>query len=615
MNIIIMYSDAQQNMIFWLLDQGYDYEEILKTMETCSDNEELLKLLELKKSSTKSIMDTQEKISESQEKIPDMIGEKEILEEKFSGYQEKISDMIGKKENLETEIKSLKYLLDSQEKHAKYEMVDEEIKVPKKSEIGIIPFKQGKKPLTYFKANEIFKVFSPSVSQKQQMIPYKQGKAKLKYFDFDSLIKPLPVPVKDPIEVPIKVQTEVPIKVPIQVPIKDPLQVPIKPPSEIPHALKNPGPKSVLKHFPDPLIITSKAEISNFLQSLGIPKLQAEEASEICPNLADAMLNFGLEVPKKLVPLYQVPEKAPAIKKHVKFNEPEESDPIAPESTSSYHKALGAYTVNITENPSYFTDYIYQQESNLAPNGTKRINKELTALKKTLPCDSPAAIFCLVYGSNMSKIRCLLSGTVDTPYAHGLYCFDIFLPSDYPQVPPQFFFRTTGNYSFRFNPNLYVNGKLCLSVINTWAGHEEERWDPSNSSLLQVFLSIQSLVMDSNIIQKEPGFDKLNTNSVENLEYQYEVLYGNIKYAMIDQIKYPARGFENIITMHFKEKKQEILENLMKNIERSKGYAPMGDVYTQNPGVFTKFLKGNVYDILIEQYFELHELLNSPKFN
>lgn len=38
----------------------------------------------------------------------------------------------------------------------------------------------------------------------------------------------------------------------------------------------------------------------------------------------------------------------------------------------------------------------------------------------------------------------------------------------------------------RFNPNLYNDGKVCLSVLNTWHGRPEERWNPETSSLLQV---------------------------------------------------------------------------------------------------------------------------------
>lgn len=32
--------------------------------------------------------------------------------------------------------------------------------------------------------------------------------------------------------------------------------------------------------------------------------------------------------------------------------------------------------------------------------------------------------------------------------------------------------------------------KVCLSVLNTWHGRPEEKWNPSTSSLLQVIILI-----------------------------------------------------------------------------------------------------------------------------
>jgi len=44
------------------------------------------------------------------------------------------------------------------------------------------------------------------------------------------------------------------------------------------------------------------------------------------------------------------------------------------------------------------------------------------------------------------------------------------------------------------NPNLYANGKVCLSLLGTWKGnHAVEMWDPVKSNLLQVILSIQGM--------------------------------------------------------------------------------------------------------------------------
>ncbi|XP_008484149.1 probable ubiquitin-conjugating enzyme protein 17 [Diaphorina citri] len=48
---------------------------------------------------------------------------------------------------------------------------------------------------------------------------------------------------------------------------------------------------------------------------------------------------------------------------------------------------------------------------------------------------------------------------------------------------------TTGRHSVRFNPNLYNDGKVCLSILNTWHGRPEEKWNAHTSSFLQVLVS------------------------------------------------------------------------------------------------------------------------------
>ena len=43
--------------------------------------------------------------------------------------------------------------------------------------------------------------------------------------------------------------------------------------------------------------------------------------------------------------------------------------------------------------------------------------------------------------------------------------------------------------------NLYEEGKVCLSILGTWAGDKSESWSASRSSLLQALVSIQGLVL------------------------------------------------------------------------------------------------------------------------
>lgn len=63
------------------------------------------------------------------------------------------------------------------------------------------------------------------------------------------------------------------------------------------------------------------------------------------------------------------------------------------------------------------------------------------------------------------QIHALITGPFDTPYEGGFFYFLIRCPPDYPIRPPRVKLETTGNGRVRFNPNLYRNGKVCLSII------------------------------------------------------------------------------------------------------------------------------------------------------
>jgi ubiquitin-conjugating enzyme E2 Z len=62
---------------------------------------------------------------------------------------------------------------------------------------------------------------------------------------------------------------------------------------------------------------------------------------------------------------------------------------------------------------------------------------------------------------------------------------------------------TTGNRTVRFNPNLYREGKVYLSILGTWEG---PAWTTINT-ISTVLLSIQSL-MNQNPYYNEPGYQK-----------------------------------------------------------------------------------------------------------
>lgn len=131
------------------------------------------------------------------------------------------------------------------------------------------------------------------------------------------------------------------------------------------------------------------------------------------------------------------------------------------------------------------------------------------------------------YEDRADLLRSLIVGPENTPYQDAPFVIDWMLDSNFPNSPPIAHFHswTNGNgrgethlatpslmqclTSFAVNPNLYEEGKVCLSILGTWVGDQSESWSAARSSLLQAFVSIQGLVLVKEPWFCEPAYDKL----------------------------------------------------------------------------------------------------------
>ena len=149
--------------------------------------------------------------------------------------------------------------------------------------------------------------------------------------------------------------------------------------------------------------------------------------------------------------------------------------------------------------------HTYVKETNSSSSiQRKQILKELSTYQTALPIEYGSSVFIRAMEGRMDLLRCLIIGPDDSPYACGLFFFDIYLDR-YPTGPPKVKFLTTGSGKYRMNPNLYNDGKVCLSLLGTWAG---PGWQPGESTLLQVLVSIQSLILVQDPYFNEPGFQR-----------------------------------------------------------------------------------------------------------
>lgn len=136
-----------------------------------------------------------------------------------------------------------------------------------------------------------------------------------------------------------------------------------------------------------------------------------------------------------------------------------------------------------------------------------RISKEFKALKSSLP----SSILVRSFETRSDLLRVLIIGSAGTPFEDAPFMIDFHL-ENYPHSPPKAFFHSFTNGNGRVSPNMYEDGKICLSLLGTWNGdHPSESWNSETSTLLQVFVSISSLVLVVEPYFTEPAFEKFKT--------------------------------------------------------------------------------------------------------
>ncbi|KAI2663451.1 (E3-independent) E2 ubiquitin-conjugating enzyme UBE2O [Labeo rohita] len=189
------------------------------------------------------------------------------------------------------------------------------------------------------------------------------------------------------------------------------------------------------------------------------------------------------------------------------------------------------------------------QQSGGKPEAKKffsTVRKEMALLATSLP----DGIMVKTFEDRMDLFSALIKGPNRTPYEDGLFLFDIQLPNIYPAVPP--LFRYLSQCSGRLNPNLYDNGKVCVSLLGTWIGKGTERWT-SKSSLLQVLISIQGLILVNEPYYNEAGFDSDRglQEGYENSRCYNEMALIKMVQSMTQLLQQPVEVFQQEVCEHF----------------------------------------------------------------
>ncbi|KAG8642466.1 hypothetical protein MANES_12G089256v8 [Manihot esculenta] len=113
----------------------------------------------------------------------------------------------------------------------------------------------------------------------------------------------------------------------------------------------------------------------------------------------------------------------------------------------------------------------------------------------------------------------------------------------------------------RLNPNLYECGKVCLSLLGTWSGRQNEMWIPGTSTMLQVLVSIQALILNAKPFFNEPGYESSYVGAEgdrRSRKYSEDVFILSLK-TMMYTLRRPPKYFEDYVIGHFHSRARDIL--------------------------------------------------------
>ena len=126
-----------------------------------------------------------------------------------------------------------------------------------------------------------------------------------------------------------------------------------------------------------------------------------------------------------------------------------------------------------------------KKSTNIITNETiRRLLKDVKQIMKHPLTDN--GIYYIHDDTDMTKGYAMIIGQKDTIYYGGYYFFSFDYPLDYPFSPPKVSYMTNDGKT-RFNPNLYICGKVCVSILNTWTGEKWSSCQTINSILLTLF--------------------------------------------------------------------------------------------------------------------------------
>jgi ubiquitin-protein ligase len=193
----------------------------------------------------------------------------------------------------------------------------------------------------------------------------------------------------------------------------------------------------------------------------------------------------------------------------------------------------------------------------------KRLIKDLKCIKND-KLEEEHGIYININEQNLYNIQVMIYGPENTPYAYGYYFFDfVFSSTDYPFVPPKVKFCTQNTVQkTRFHPNFYHDGKVCLSILNTWQG---PKWSACES-FKSILMHLKILFNTKHPLQFEPGYENQSKSEMSIL-YNKGIEFENLQTAIFDQLAFVPAKFCSFRPLMI-ELYNKHFEAIMNNVEQ-----------------------------------------------
>ena len=127
-------------------------------------------------------------------------------------------------------------------------------------------------------------------------------------------------------------------------------------------------------------------------------------------------------------------------------------------------------------------------------------------------------IYAEPHPDNFRHFQVKIAGPSETPFEGGIFHIELYLPEEYPMVPPKLLFRTK-----IYHPNIDKLGRICLDIL-------KDKWSPA-LLIRSVLLSMQALLSapnpDDPLDNEVAEVWKTNLEKAKKTAAEWTALYAN----------------------------------------------------------------------------------------